>query len=394
MLVACVTPLWTSTFSTGQSSTWSSNWLKVVIMSQGVETVIIALGVGAGFAMVYVPLSMLVRTWLNRGVSGPGEKGPREGSLEQKKATELVGPLQIVAHDMCRDVSAHSAAVDTINTELTTDVEPTLEMLRTAVQRIVHANETLKDQLEEAKTTIHKQAEIINVQTAQALSDALTGVPNRRVFDHEVTRRLAEWNRKRRPFSLILCDLDEFKKLNDTYGHVVGDDVLRSVASRFAASVREMDLMARYGGEEFGLVLPDTTGENALIVAERVRRAISDTPFLVQNKNLQVTTSVGLTEALEGDDEQSLIRRADQALYASKSAGRNCGHIHHRGQCKLIQCDLNQPLKQETAAPTINTSPKPNAAPPLGTRFGTDLPAGTFSLCELAPRHPPQGRTS
>ncbi len=363
-------------------------------MSQGVETVIIAVGVGAGFAMVYFPLSMLVRAWLNRGVSGPGQKGPGEGSLEEKEATELVGPLQIVAHDMVRDVSAHSVAVDTINSELTADVEPTLEMLRTAVQRIVNANETLQDQLQEAKTTIHKQAEIINVQTAHALSDALTGVPNRRVFDHEVTRRMAEWNRKRRPFSLILCDLDEFKKLNDTYGHVVGDEVLRAVAGRFAASVREMDLMARYGGEEFGLVLPDTTGENALIVAERVRRAISDKPFLVQNKNLQLTTSVGLAEAVDVDDEQSLIKRADQALYASKTAGRDCGHIHRQGQCQLIEYDLSQAAKHQPAAPTINTSAMPNTAPPLGTVFGTDLPAGTYSLCDLAPQPPPQPRTS
>ena len=111
----------------------------------------------------------------------------------------------------------------------------------------------MKCQLDQAKATIDAQAEMIGTQMADALTDALTGIANRRAFDHEFERRLAEYRRKRRPFSLVLCDIDDFKHFNDTYGHVAGDAVLREVASRVASSVRDMDLATRYGGEEFGI---------------------------------------------------------------------------------------------------------------------------------------------
>ena len=113
------------------------------------------------------------------------------------------------------------------------------------------------------------------------LSDALTGVANRRAFEYELRRRLTEWNRRNTPLSLTFVDVDHFKKFNDTYGHRAGDAVLCGVARRLRETIRETDLVVRYGGEEFAIVMPDTTLEVAKEVAERARFAIEESRFQI-----------------------------------------------------------------------------------------------------------------
>ena len=159
-----------------------------------------------------------------------------------------------------------------------------------------------------------------------AVTDALTGLNNRRYLDTHLATLVDRSNRRERPLSVLITDIDHFKAINDKHGHEGGDDVLREFARRVRSAVRGADLACRYGGEEFVVVMPDTTQEIAAQVAERLRDAIAEAPFRISASGgmAQVTTSVGIaTLEKDGEGADSLLRRADKALYQAKHDGRN-----------------------------------------------------------------------
>jgi len=166
------------------------------------------------------------------------------------------------------------------------------------------------------------------------LSDALTGVANRRAFDYELKRRITEWNRQRNPLCLCFVDIDHFKRLNDNYGHQVGDVVLRDVAQRISISCRETDLVARYGGEEFAIIMPNTPAHEAMKVAERVRCDVEAQRFHTGAASVKTSISIGLAQINLGEGVGEFIERSDSALYTSKQEGRNCSHFHDGHQCE------------------------------------------------------------
>jgi len=159
---------------------------------------------------------------------------------------------------------------------------------------------------------------------ALAVTDSLTGLYNRRYLTSHLEGLLGRTGRSR-AFSLLMLDLDDFKRINDTYGHEAGDAVLAEFAQRLQRAVRGIDLAARYGGEEFVVLMPDTGLEAAAAVAERLRRAVADAPFTLPRggQMLPVTVSIGVAEARRDDTPPMLLRRGDMALYAAKQAGRN-----------------------------------------------------------------------
>ncbi|QCN96540.1 PleD family two-component system response regulator (plasmid) [Azospirillum argentinense] len=161
---------------------------------------------------------------------------------------------------------------------------------------------------------------------SMALTDSLTGVFNRRYINAHLPRLLERAIDNHKPVAILLFDIDHFKVVNDSYGHTVGDEVLKEVSSRASRNLRTFDLVARLGGEEFVVVLPDTDAEAALTVAERLRTRIADTLFKVTADvgEIPVTVSIGVTVGGRlGDTAEGLIRRADEALYEAKRAGRN-----------------------------------------------------------------------
>jgi diguanylate cyclase (GGDEF)-like protein len=186
-----------------------------------------------------------------------------------------------------------------------------------------------EDELTALGRTFNSMAETLaQSQTAlRELStrDGLTGLVNYREFHRQVTEEVARYTRYGRPFSLLMLDIDHFKDVNDTRGHLAGDEALRAVAALIQATVRPTDLVARYGGEEFVVVLPETTGSGAWALAERLRRRIADQAISVPaNDPLSLTVSVGVAAFPEDADSlQKLLNAADQALYAAKSGGRN-----------------------------------------------------------------------
>jgi diguanylate cyclase (GGDEF)-like protein len=154
--------------------------------------------------------------------------------------------------------------------------------------------------------------------------DGLTGIANRRYFEARLRDEYTRWQRYGGEMSVLLFDLDHFKKINDQFGHGVGDTVLREMAQRVAQVVRVQDTFGRFGGEEFALLLPCTPIEDAMLVAEKIRHTIGDTPVEVQGVQVPVTASVGAAAARAGiPNYDVLINEADAALYSAKRQGRN-----------------------------------------------------------------------
>ncbi len=159
---------------------------------------------------------------------------------------------------------------------------------------------------------------------ALAITDGLTGLYTRRYFFERFDEELQRSKRHGFKFSFLMIDIDDFKRCNDTYGHLVGDAVLKETAHIAKGSTREIDLMARYGGEEFSLILPETDGAGAMLVAERIRKKIEESIFKAYDEKLKMTVSIGL--AVYPDNSQEvfdLVEKADKALYAAKSSGKN-----------------------------------------------------------------------
>ncbi len=154
----------------------------------------------------------------------------------------------------------------------------------------------------------------------EASHDFLLRIWNRRAIIELLGKELSRAKRSRTSFSVLLADLDFFKHVNDTFGHLVGDDVLRSAAEQMSSAVREYDHVGRYGGEEFLMVLPDCTTEAAREVAERVRQAISNQPLA---NEVEITVSIGISQWRFGQEIRDLLRQADAALYKAKQSGRN-----------------------------------------------------------------------
>lgn len=158
-----------------------------------------------------------------------------------------------------------------------------------------------------------------------AIVDTLTSLHNRRYFDTNFAALMDQAARRGRPLSLMILDIDHFKRVNDTYGHDAGDSILKTFAARIRNVIRNSDLICRLGGEEFAVLMPDTTLEVGTRVAERVRRSIDSAPFAlaIGRPPVPVTVSIGLAERGAIADVDALMRRADAALYRSKGAGRN-----------------------------------------------------------------------
>ncbi len=190
-------------------------------------------------------------------------------------------------------------------------------------------NGELQARLQVGMRMLNLQSELHEAQEKlfiQATRDALTGLLNRGAVMEKLEQEMSRAQRQRQPLCVSLCDIDHFKRLNDTQGHLAGDAVLRDVAQRIESTLRPYDYVGRYGGEEFLIIVTPTDGQ-VLEPFERIRKAIAEQPFVFEGKNLDVTMSCGVAiyaAPQYGQDDTALIGAADVALYQAKEAGRNC----------------------------------------------------------------------
>lgn len=173
---------------------------------------------------------------------------------------------------------------------------------------------------------IRNACQFITIEQA-ALTDSLTGVPNKRAMDGVLARACCLGDRHGEDYSLILCDLDHFKTVNDQHGHVVGDHILKLAAAELEKAVRNSDSVYRFGGEEFAVLLPHTDESHARVVADRIREHIRTISVNCGNRDVSVTTSCGVAQRLTDEAANQWLARADEALYRAKDHGRNCTRV-------------------------------------------------------------------
>jgi two-component system cell cycle response regulator len=195
------------------------------------------------------------------------------------------------------------------------------------VVRPVDPNEILARVGAQVRRKRYADALRSNVMAAMemAVLDPLTGLNNRRYLESHLSGLLDQAAERERPVAIMILDVDHFKRVNDTYGHEIGDEVLKNFAARVKRKVRGADLMCRLGGEEFVIVMPDTRLATAENVGERIRSAVAAAPFSLtgDERAIAVTVSIGIADSVGGESVADLLRRADQALYLSKNSGRN-----------------------------------------------------------------------
>jgi diguanylate cyclase (GGDEF)-like protein/PAS domain S-box-containing protein len=170
-----------------------------------------------------------------------------------------------------------------------------------------------------------EQIRLLNVQFKYlAMIDELTGLTNRRSFFMQGATEIKRTQRFNQPLSLLMLDVDSFKTINDRYGHEVGDQVLQRISNTLSANVREIDTVARMGGEEFSVLLPNTTPEDGVILAERLRSAVENTRYPILDPSMKVTLSIGVYGCVSDcEDIDTMLRNADSAMYQAKNEGRN-----------------------------------------------------------------------
>ncbi len=205
--------------------------------------------------------------------------------------------------------------------------------VRAVVESLVHVtsemkknNQALEARLTASKTEIIQLQQNLEAVRHESLTDPLTSLSNRKYFDDALAKAMANARTKGEPLSLLLTDIDHFKRFNDCYGHLTGDQVLRLVATAVKQNVKGQDIAARYGGEEFAVVLPNTILHSAVTLADHIRRAVMTKELMKRSTGEhlgRVTISLGVAALRPSDTAQSLIERADICLYSAKRSGRN-----------------------------------------------------------------------
>ncbi|MCB1760578.1 MAG: diguanylate cyclase [Gammaproteobacteria bacterium] len=229
------------------------------------------------------------------------------------------------------------------------DTSPSNEVMQSEVQRVIdntrsmeHSQRELESQMSSMLSEVESLRRELEQVREESMTDALTGIANRKAFDAEMNKLCsADGQPMPHAFCVLLLDVDFFKKFNDTFGHLVGDKVLRFIGATLRNSVKGKDLAARYGGEEFAVILPETGVDGAQSLAEQIRRAVSAGKLL--NKETgenygRITISIGISSYLPGDTPATMVKRADQGLYRAKANGRD--------RVELMLQPASEPIKQ------------------------------------------------
>lgn len=257
-------------------------------------------------------------------------RGNPNASAEADAKAMLANVLQVMSQFSNDTKSYHeeiSSQVDALENVQTADLQSMVSQIISSAQTLKQSASSMQQRLEESKQEITGLRENLAKATSEAEHDFLTGVYNRKAFDREFDNLAAQAEEQKTPLCMVMVDIDYFKKFNDEYGHLIGDEVLKMVARFLKECVKGKDIVARYGGEEFAVILPNTPIQGALTVAENIRRAISSKELKHKATGESfgtVTVSIGVASYRHNSDTiPLLIKRADDALYCSKRSGRN-----------------------------------------------------------------------
>jgi diguanylate cyclase (GGDEF)-like protein len=273
----------------------------IILLSELVKALILA---AALLVLFYITLARPVRryaSWVAR-INPADPEGWQQAPPKRKQHDELAALGDAVFQ---RFVQARAYFME-------------LQQTRSALKTL---NQDLEDR-------VQARTQELNFALAHAehlaTTDVLTGIPNRRSFMEQAEKRHAEWLRSKRPYAVLMMDLDKFKQINDVYGHLAGDLVLKSVAVSLRQHTRREDIIGRLGGEEFCVILVGLSEANAVVLAERIRTEIANLPIEFEGQEISVTSSFGLVppELLQ-ENFDDILKHADQMMYQAKNEGRN-----------------------------------------------------------------------
>jgi diguanylate cyclase len=336
------------------------------------QTLFLVLG-GGVLGAVQLAVGIALGMWLRRADRSELHRG-RQDML---RANAIAKRLKALADEMSSSVGEHRSELDHASELLTSTEdrsdEALAELVVDVIGDIVRANQNLQSKLETAETRLQEQATEIETHISRSLTDPLTGLPNRREFNDRLEERMSAWKRRQEVFTLLILDVDHFKKLNDKHGHLAGDQVLAVVGRALRAAIRREDAVARYGGEEFAILLPNTGPEAATQVARNVRHAVARVLVKHNGRQIKITASGGLATIQAEEPADSLIQRADAALYAAKAGGRNCTYLHDGTECRPV--DAVKRASEKPAAPAAKLVELIHA-PDLASRLSTNPEQG------------------
>ena len=228
-------------------------------------------------------------------------------------------------HDKIEHFSVKMNQIEDVTelNQLLVDIMSETKKVQTRMQNSRNDFMVARAEVDAAQSKIQQLESELVQMGEKVLEDHLTGILNRRGLDKVFARESLVAERLQKPLSLAILDIDNFKQLNDTHGHKVGDDALVYLAEAIQETIRPDDIVARFGGEEFVILLPDTNADQAVAAVSRVRRGLTKRLFLHENKRLLITFSAGVAEYQFGEPQKSLLVRADEALYCAKKNGKN-----------------------------------------------------------------------
>ena len=295
----------------------------------------------------------------------PADQPPVPESVAKSTTAKEAEWLGGISDRIEGEIGSHSYRIEEISASLRAAKEGDSTTVLDAASQMVLANQQLQAELAAARAEINEHRAKVKELAAEARTDVLTGLANRRAFMEDLERRFEQWRRHDVPLSLIMLDIDHFKSINDRYTHAGGDAALRHLGDLLRSALRQMDIPARYGGEEFAVILPGTKIADAINVAERIRATIAANGVWYEGQTIPITASLGLATALANDAPESIVERADEALYAAKQGGRNRAYVHDGGAHMQIETDkalVRHPFRDlQQIAPFTIGGPLPTA---------------------------------
>lgn len=265
--------------------------------------------------------------------------------LKENRATMLKALFKLIesTDQLNHDVDQHNTVLASAQQEIETiqsqDQETIQRALICGITKVMESNRKLESDLFLSRYKLQTQAQELDKTRQEARTDTLCQVGNRKGLDERFEFMMSRYKSDRQPFGLMLIDVDHFKRINDTFGHQAGDEVLTSISTVLKACVRPNDFVGRLGGDEFVILLDQLSCENVDSVGNRIRETVERCDFSLDDKghSTVVTLSMGLTIIEESDSIESLYARADKALYRSKELGRNRLSILLANQPKRLQ---------------------------------------------------------
>lgn len=270
-------------------------------------------------------LDLIHETYLGRA---------RSGDRIDKVGARVINEIDSVVHQL-RDAlgmtAAFNAKVTSAKIKLAGSLDEQrlisiVEQLLQASQDAISTNRTLEENLQSSRAEIAQLQDSLDAIRAESFTDPLTGLSNRKYFDHALNGSLNDARINGQPLSLLMLDIDYFKSFNDNYGHLTGDQILRLVGMTLRQTIKGQDITARFGGEEFAVLLPNTCLEQAVTVADNLRRAIMAKELKKKSTGEilgRITVSIGVATLRNKDNPDTFVGRSDACLYAAKRNGRN-----------------------------------------------------------------------